>query len=176
MKPISQENSKLGFVGIGCMGRPIVRKLLESGFKVTAYDRDHSKSEELIHYGDTVAQSISELASSCNVLLSCLPSDEAVLSIYRGPSGVFANARPGLLVIDLSTVYPLTSKELTRLSSEHGVEVLDVTISGSTPAAENALLTLFGGGNKECFEAAESIFRVSPRNTFILGPAAPGRR
>ena len=176
MKPITAENSKLGFVGIGYMGKPIVRKLLESGFKVTAYDRDHSKSEELIHYGGTVAQSISELASSCNVLLSCLPSDEAVLSIYRGPSGVFANARPGLLVIDLSTVYPLTSKELTRLSSEHGVEVLDVTISGSTPAAENALLTLFGGGNKECFEAAESIFRVSPRNTFILGPAAPGRR
>src|SRR6266436_5287000 len=71
MKPITQENDRLGFVGVGYMGRPIARRLLESGFKLTAYDRDHSKTEELIQYGGTVAQSVSELSSSCNVVLSC---------------------------------------------------------------------------------------------------------
>jgi phosphoglycerate dehydrogenase-like enzyme len=70
MKPITQENSKLGFVGIGYMGRPIARRLLESGFRLTAYDREHSKAEELIQYGGTVAQSVAELSSSCNVVLS----------------------------------------------------------------------------------------------------------
>jgi len=174
MKPITQENDRLGFVGVGYMGRPIARRLLESGFKLTAYDRNYSKSGGLIQYGSNVAQSLSELSSSCSVVLSCLPNDEAVLDIYRGPDGVFANAHRGSRVIDLSTVYPETSQELSRLGSEHGVEVLDVTISGSTPVAENGLLTLFGGGNKECFDAAESIFRVIAKKYFYLGPSGSG--
>jgi 3-hydroxyisobutyrate dehydrogenase-like beta-hydroxyacid dehydrogenase len=174
MKPITQENARLGFVGIGYMGRPIARRLLESGFKLTTYDRDHSKAEELIQYGGKVAQSTSELAASCNVVLSCLPTDEAVLDIYRGPEGVFACAQRGSLVVDLSTVYPETSQELSKLGSERGIEVLDVTISGSTPTAENGLLTLFGGGDKECFAAANSIFRVIAKKYFYLGPSGSG--
>jgi 3-hydroxyisobutyrate dehydrogenase-like beta-hydroxyacid dehydrogenase len=174
MKPITQEDDKLGFVGIGYMGRPIARRLLESGFNVTAYDRDHNKAEQLSGYGGKVAQCVSELSSSCNVILSCLPSDEAVLDIYRGPDGVFAQAHRRSVVIDLSTVYPETSQELSRLGAERGVEVLDVTISGSTPAAENGLLTLFGGGNKECFDAAKSIFRVIAKQYFYLGPSGSG--
>ena len=174
LKPITQEKSKLGFVGIGYMGRPIARRLLESGFKLTAYDRDHDKAEELMRYGGAAAESVAELSGSCNVLLSCLPSDEAVLDIYRGPDGVFANAVSGSLVIDMSTVYPETSQELSRLGSERGVEVLDVTISGSTPVAENGLLTLFGGGDKQCFDAAESIFRVIAKKYFYLGRSGSG--
>jgi 3-hydroxyisobutyrate dehydrogenase len=174
MKPITQENDRLGFIGIGYMGRPIARRLLESGFKLTAYDRDHSKSEELIKYGATVAQSVSELSSNCNVVLSCLPSDEAILDIYGGSGGVFANAHRGLKVIDLSTVYPETSQQLSRRGLKRGVEVLDVTMSGSIPAAENGLLTLFGGGNKEHFDAAESIFRVIAKKYFYLGPSGSG--
>jgi 3-hydroxyisobutyrate dehydrogenase-like beta-hydroxyacid dehydrogenase len=174
MKPITQEKDRLGFVGIGYMGRPIARRLLESGFKLTAYDRDHSKAGELIPYGGTVAQSLSELASNSNVVLSCLPSDEAVLEIYRGPDGVFAHARPGSVVIDMSTVSPETSQELSMLGLEHGVEVLDVTMSGSTPIAESGLLTLFGGGNEERFDSAESIFRVIARKYYYLGPSGSG--
>jgi 3-hydroxyisobutyrate dehydrogenase len=174
MKPITPENTKLGFVGIGYMGRAIAQRLLEAGFKLTAYDRNRSKAEELIRYGGTVAESVADLASRCNVVLSCLPTDQAVLYIYQDSDGVFANIRRDSLVIDLSTVYPETSQELSRHGSEHGVAVLDVTISGSTPAAEKGLLTLFGGGNKTCFEAAESIFRVIARNYFYLGPSGSG--
>ncbi len=165
---------RLGFVGIGYMGRPIARRLLESGFKLTAYDRDHNKAEELSRYGGTVAKSVAELSSSCNVVMSCLPSDEAVLNIYGGPDGVFANARRGSLVIDLSTVYPETSRQLSKQGPGHGVQVLDVTISGSTPAAENGLLTLFGGGNRECFDGAEPIFRVIAHKYFYVGPSGSG--
>ena len=110
------------------MGRPIARRLLESGFKLTAYDQDRSKAEQLIRYGGAVAESVAELSSSCSVVLSCLPTDEAVLNIYRGPDGAFANAHRGSLVIDMSTVYPETSQTISRLGSERGVEVLDVTI------------------------------------------------
>jgi 3-hydroxyisobutyrate dehydrogenase len=174
MKPITQENSRLGFVGIGYMGRPIARRLLESGFKLTTYDREPSKAKELIQYGGAVAESVAELSSSCNVVLSCLPSDEAVLDTYKARDGVFAHAHRGSVVIDMSTVHPGTSQELSRLGSQRGLEVLDVTISGSTPTAENGLLTLFGGGNKERFDTAESIFRVIAKKYFYVGPNGSG--
>jgi 3-hydroxyisobutyrate dehydrogenase-like beta-hydroxyacid dehydrogenase len=174
MKPITQENARLGFIGIGYMGQPIARRLLEAGFKLRAYDQDPQKADELVRYGGTVAQSIWELSSSCNVVLSCLPSDQTVLETYRGSGGVFANAHRDSVVIDLSTVYPETSQELSRLGAEHGVEVLDVTMSGSTPVAEKGLLTLFGGGNKERFDSAESIFRVISQKYFYLGPSGSG--
>ncbi len=174
MNAITSEKSKLGFIGIGYMGRPIARRLLESGFRLSAYDRHRTKAEELIRYGGTVAKSVAELASSCDVVLSCLPTDEAVLSIYKGADGAFANAHRGSLVIDLSTVNPQTSRELSRLGSERGVHVLDVTISGSTPVAEQGALTLFGGGDQGCFAAAESIFKVIARKYFYLGPSGSG--
>ncbi len=174
MSAITSAKSKLGFVGIGYMGRPIAQRLLKSGFRLTAYDRHRTKAEELIQYGGTVAENVAELSSSCDVVLSCLASDEAVLNIYKGADGAFANAHRGSLVIDLSTVSPQTSQELSRLGSERGVGVLDVTISGSTPAAEQGALTLFGGGDQGCFSAAESIFRVIARKYFYLGPSGSG--
>ncbi len=174
MNPITSEKNKLGFVGVGYMGRPIAQRLLKSGFKVAAYDRDRSKAEELIRYGGTVAESVAELSSSCDVVLSCLPSDEAVLNIYKGPDGAFANALRGALVIDMSTVFPETARQLSILGFERGVEVLDVTISGSTPAAEQGALILFGGGDRGCFDAADSIFRVIAGKHFYLGPSGSG--
>ena len=111
------------------MGRAIARRLLESGFKLTAYDRDHAKAEALIPYGGTVANSVAELSRSCNVVISCLATDEAVLTVYRGAEGVVANVGPGSMIIDLSTVYPETSQELSALGAERGVDMLDVTIS-----------------------------------------------
>ena len=156
------------------MGRPIAQRLLEAGFKVTAYDRDRSKANELVRFGGTVAESITELSSSCDVVLTSLPNDEVVLDVYQGPEGVFANAHHGALLIDTSTVYPETSKTLSRLGSKLGVNVLDVTISGSTPAAEQGALVLFGGGDQNCFDAAESIFRVMARKWFYMGPSGSG--
>src|ERR1700674_334311 len=108
MNPITTEKNRLGFVGVGYMGRPIARRLLEAGFKVTAYDRDRSKANELVRFGGTVAENIAELSSSCDVVLTSLPNDAVVLDVYRGPDGVFANAHRGTLVIDTSTVYPET--------------------------------------------------------------------
>lgn len=174
MTAITSAKSKLGFIGIGYMGRPIAQRLLKAGFRLTAYDRHRTKAEELIRYGGTVAENVAELSSNCDVVLSCLASDEAVLNIYKGADGAFANAHRGSLVVDLSTVNPQTSQELSRLGSARGVAVLDVTISGSTPAAEQGALTLFGGGDQGCFAAAESIFRVIARKYFYLGPSGSG--
>ena len=174
MTAITSAKSKLGFIGIGYMGRPIAQRLLKAGFRLTAYDRHRTKAEELVQYGGTVAASVAELASNCDVVLSCLASDEAVLSIYQGADGAFASAQRGSLVIDLSTVNPQTSQELSKLGSARGLGVLDVTISGSTPAAEQGALILFGGGEQESFITAESIFSVISRKYFYLGPCGSG--
>lgn len=103
MDPITAGKSRLGFVGIGYMGLPIARRLLEAGFKLTAFDREPGKAEQLIQYGGTVARNIAELSYGCDVVMSCLPTDEAVLGTYKGTDGPIANARRGSLVIDMST-------------------------------------------------------------------------
>ena len=174
MNPITPEKNKLGFIGIGYMGRPIAQRLLQAGFKVAAYDRDRGKANELVRFGGTVAETVAELSSTCDVVLSSLPNDEVVLDVYKGPGGVLENAHRGSLLIDTSTVYPDTSKSLWRLGSERGVDFLDVPISGSTPAAEQGALVLFAGGDQGCFDAAESIFRVIARKWFYLGPTGSG--
>jgi 3-hydroxyisobutyrate dehydrogenase len=174
MNPITPETKTLGFIGIGYMGRPIAQSLLKSGFKVTVYDRNRSKAEDMIQYGGTIALSIAELSSTCDVLLSCLASDEAVLNVHSGPEGTFANTQRGSLIIDMSTVSPGTARQLATLGRERGVDVLDVTISGSTPAAEQGALVLFGGGDQGYFSAAEPVFRAIARKYFYVGPSGSG--
>ena len=151
MTAIAPVDSKLGFIGIGSMGRPIARRLLQAGYKLTAYNRDRSKAEALVGYGAVVANSIAELASTTDVILSCLANDDAVRNVYAGPEGVFANVRPGTVVIEMSTVNPETSRELHKLGVARAVSLLDLPISGSTPAAEQGTLTLFGGGDEKIF-------------------------
>jgi len=174
MNPITPGKDKLGFIGIGYMGRPVAERLLQAGFQLTAYDRDRSKAQELVQFGGAVAGSIAELASGCDVLLSCLPNDEVVMSVFDGADDAFASARPGSLCIDLSTVYPETSKRLAQLGAKRGVNVLDVTMSGSTPIAEQGALVLFGGGSRDCFDAAEAIFGAIARKYFYVGPSGSG--
>lgn len=123
--------------------------------------------------GGVVAKNIFELATA-DVLLSCLTNDEAVLSVYAGTEGVFAGARPGTVVLEMSTISPESSRELHRLGARAGVEVLDVAISGSTPAAEEGLLTLLVGGNREVFRAAKPIFQAIAKQHFYLGGSGSG--
>jgi 3-hydroxyisobutyrate dehydrogenase-like beta-hydroxyacid dehydrogenase len=165
---------KLGFIGIGSMGRPIARRLLQAGYKVSVYNRDRSKAEALVGYGAVVANSIAELASNTDVILSCLANDDAVRNVYAGPEGVFANVRPGTVVMEMSTVNPETSRELYKLGVARAVSLLDLPISGSTPAAEQGTLTLFAGGDEKIFHDAEPIFRAIARQYFYLGPSGSG--
>ena len=171
---ISKDRSKLGFIGIGAMGVRMARRLLEHGFQVTVFDRNPDKAGALIKSGGILAPSIAELASSVDVVLSSLPSDQAVLSVYKGPQGVLDHIRRGSMIIEMSTVNPETSRELYRLGSARGASVLDVPVSGSTPAAEQGLLTLLGGGDEESFNSSEAIFNALGRQHFYLGPSGSG--
>jgi 3-hydroxyisobutyrate dehydrogenase len=168
------QNSTIGFIGLGAMGQRMVRRLLGSGFKLLAYDHTMRKTVEAASHGAIVAPNLRQLARKSEVIISCLPNDEAVMRVYQGPEGVLASANPGTVVIEMSTVSPETSRALHRMGVVHKVEVLDVPISGSTPAAEQGILTLFGGGDPQVFESCQPIFSAIAKQYFHLGPSGSG--
>ena len=174
MKFLTADNAKLGFIGLGNMGSRIAQRLLDHRYPLVAYDRDIAKAEAVAAKRGFAAGNIPELARTADVILSCLTNDEAVQSVYTGPAGVFAKARPGTIVLEMSTISPESSRELHRLGAESGIEVLDVAISGSTPAAEQGTLTLLAGGNQDLFRAAEPIFQAIAKQYFLLGGPGSG--
>ncbi len=174
MKRLTADQVKVGFIGLGNMGSRIARRLLHHGYQLFIYDRDPVKAKAIAAQGGVVAESILELARTTDVLISCLTNDEAVRSVYTGSAGVFAGARSGTIVLEMSTISPARSRELCSLGARGGVEVLDVAISGSTPAAEQGILTLLVGGNREVFGAAEPIFHAVAKQHFLLGGSGSG--
>jgi len=174
MKPLTTDQVKLGFIGLGNMGSRIAQRLLDHGYHLFAYDLDIAKGEVIAAQGGIVANNILDLARTADVILSCLTNDEAVRSVYTGPEGVFAGARPGTVVLEMSTISPETSRDLHRFGAGDGIEVLDVAISGSTPAAAEGNLTLLVGGDPELFRAAEPIFQAVAKRYFLLGGPGSG--
>jgi len=166
--------SRLGFIGLGHLGSPIARRLLAAGFPLLVYNRDRTKAVELADLGAEVAQNPGELAREVDVVLSCLADWPAVEAVYLGKGNVLRNARPGTRIIELSTISPETSRQLHRSARQFDLAALDVAVSGSTPTAQAGALTLFGGGEREVFESAESIFAAIAKQWFYMGPGGRG--
>jgi 3-hydroxyisobutyrate dehydrogenase-like beta-hydroxyacid dehydrogenase len=174
MNSLTNERTRLGFIGIGNMGSRMARRLLEHGYQLMAYNRSREAAEALVQYGATVAGSIAELAAKADVILSSLTNDDVVKSVYADPQGVLAYARRGASIIEMSTVLPATSRELCELSRQAGVKCLDSPVSGSTPSAEEGTLTLFCGGDEELFQAAQPILSSLGSQYFYLGGSGSG--
>jgi 3-hydroxyisobutyrate dehydrogenase len=174
MNSLTNEHTRLGFIGIGNMGSRMASRLLDHGYQVMAYNRSREAAEALVRYGATVAGSIAELAATADVILSSLTNDDVVKSVYTDPQGVLAYARRGASIIEMSTVLPATSRELCELSRQAGVKCLDSPVSGSTPSAEEGTLTLFCGGDEELFQAAQPILSSIGGQYFYLGASGSG--
>src|ERR1700720_4394520 len=174
MKRFTADHVKVGFIGLGNMGSRIAQRLLDHGYQLSVYDRNLEKAEAIAAHGAVVPRNMLELARASDVLLSSLTNDEAVRSVYTGPQGVFAGARPGTVVLEMSTISPESSRELHRIGARGGIDVLDVAISGSTTAAEGGILTLLAGGNPELFRAAKPIFQAVAKQYFLLGGSGSG--
>ena len=174
MNSLTSNTTKLGYIGLGAMGSRIAARLLAAGYEVSVFARNPSTRAALQAKGATGCDSVAELARSVHVVLSCLSDDEAVRDVYFGPGGVLASAKSGTIVIEMSTILPATSRELASKASRAGVQVLDVAISGSTPAAEQGTVTLLAGGNPDVFEASVPIFKAIASKYFHLGPSGAG--
>jgi 3-hydroxyisobutyrate dehydrogenase len=174
MNQFDANNTRLGFIGVGAMGSRIVRRLLANNYKVAVYDVARENADALHADGATVSDSLAELASTADVILSCLTDDDAVRKVYLVPDGVFAHAAAGTVVIEMSTIRPGTSREVAREGANRRMHVLDVAISGSTPAVEQGMVTLLGGGEPKVFAALEPIFKTIAKQYFLLGPSGSG--
>jgi 3-hydroxyisobutyrate dehydrogenase-like beta-hydroxyacid dehydrogenase len=166
--------TRLGFIGLGNLGSRIARRLMTAGFPMTVYDRDREKTKALEELGAAVAADPRKLADRVDVVLSCVPDKAAVESIYLGPQGVLRTARPGTLIIEMSTVAPETSRRISEAAREFGISMLDVAVSGSTVAAETGALTLLGGGDRDLFEACTPMFAAIAKQWFYMGPSGSG--
>jgi 3-hydroxyisobutyrate dehydrogenase-like beta-hydroxyacid dehydrogenase len=166
--------SRLGFIGLGHLGSRIATRLVAAGFPMVVYDLDHRSAMELAHAGAEVARHPAELATKVDVLLSCLPDEVAVEAVYLGSGDVLRSARNGTRIIELSTISPEFSRQLHQAAQKLDIAVLDLAVSGSTPAAEAGKLTLFGGGDRKVFESAELIYAAIASQWFYMGPSGSG--
>jgi 3-hydroxyisobutyrate dehydrogenase-like beta-hydroxyacid dehydrogenase len=166
--------SRLGFIGLGYLGSRVARRLAAAGFPMVVHDRDREKTKELATLGAAVAPNPETLAEEVDVVLSCLPSDAAVKAVYLGTGKVLESARAGTRIVELSTIAPETSRLVYDAAAKFGVSMLDVAISGSTPAAEAGTLTLFGGGERKVFESVQRIFAPIASQWFYMGSSGSG--
>src|SRR5712691_11822443 len=166
--------SRLGFIGLGHLGSPIARRLVAAVFPMVVYDRDPTKTADLISLGANASSHPRILASGVDVVLSCLPDEPSVEDVYMGTGDVLHSARPGTRIIELSTISPETSRKLHRAAQQFGLSALDLAVSGSAPSAEAGALTLFGGGDRETFEAVEAICAAIARQWFYMGSGGSG--
>src|SRR6202163_260108 len=167
-------HNRLGFIGLGYLGSRIGRRLIAAGFSMVVYDLARRKALALADSRTEIARHAAELASTVDVLLSCLPDERVMDDVYLGTGNVLRSAKPGTRIIELSTISPKRSLQLHRMAQKFDLPLLDVAVSGSTSSAEAGTLTLFGGGDRRVFESAEPIFSAIAKQWFYMGPSGSG--
>jgi 3-hydroxyisobutyrate dehydrogenase len=167
---------KIGWIGLGNMGVPMVKNMVKAGFAVTVYNRNADKAIALQNeIGTSVAHSPAELVADSDFIISMLSDDAALNEVYTGADGVLSG-QPAkkLKAIDMSTVSPDISKKLAALCADKGIVYLDAPVSGSVKPAEDAQLIIMVGGKKEDFDAAQPIFKALGKASLLLGDNGAG--
>jgi 3-hydroxyisobutyrate dehydrogenase-like beta-hydroxyacid dehydrogenase len=173
---INKRTARIGFIGLGLMGSRLTRRLHSSGWKVQAWNRSPDPARSLGRDGVVISSSIVKLVADSDVILSSLANDEAVHSVYFDNSGVFSSAKPGTIILEMSTISPELSRLLHQEASARGVDLLDLAISGSTPAVETGTVTLLAGGDQDIFQKCTPIYESIAKQWFLIGPASSGIR
>ena len=164
----------IGFVGLGIMGAPMATHLLNAGYKVVGYDISPSRVESLVTLGAQAGLSSKDVTSRSEVVISMVPDSPDVEAVYLSADGVLAGVSPGMLLIDMSTISPVTAIKVAKAAAERGCHMLDAPVSGGDVGAKNATLSIMVGGEPEAFEQAKPIFKVLGTPTFC-GPSGAGQ-
>jgi 3-hydroxyisobutyrate dehydrogenase-like beta-hydroxyacid dehydrogenase len=171
---INKRTARIGFIGLGLMGSSLTRRLHSSGWNVRAWNRSPDPAESLARDGVLISSSVATLVADSEVVLSSLANDLAVHSVYFDSGGVFSSAKPGTTILEMSTISPELSRLLHQEASVRGVNLLDLAISGSTPAVEAGTITLLAGGDQNTFERCTSIYESIAKQWFLIGPGSSG--
>jgi 3-hydroxyisobutyrate dehydrogenase/2-hydroxy-3-oxopropionate reductase len=166
---------RVGFIGLGRMGTPIVRNLVAADFQVTVWNRTHAKADELaadVPVG--VADTPARLAAGADVCMTMVADDPAVEAIYLGPDGIVAGIGSGAVAMDLSTVAPPTSRRMAEALRERGADFVDSPVSGSTSSAEGRKLLFMVGGEDATVERVRPLLEATGSGFHHLGPVGTG--
>nr|MBA3790689.1 NAD-binding protein [Rubrobacter sp.] len=167
---------KIGFVGLGIMGRPMARNLMEDGYELVLYNRTEEKAEELAQEGTAeVAGSPREVAENSDIIITMLPDSPQVEEVLAGEGGVLEGLGEGSLIVDMSTISPVVTKELAAKAGERGASMLDAPVSGGDVGAINGELSIMVGGSEEDFERAKPLFDVMGKVATLVGPVGSGQ-
>ena len=165
---------KIGFIGLGIMGKPMARNLLKAGHAVTVYNRSRPAMEELHRAGAHLGPSPKDVAAAAEIVITMLPNSPDVEAVVLGPNGVLEGATPGTILADMSTISPLVSQKIYREAKQRGVWALDAPVSGGEKGAIEGILSVMVGGDKEVFDAVVPVFQAMGKTITYMGPAGAG--
>ncbi|MGQ9759872.1 MAG: NAD(P)-dependent oxidoreductase [Candidatus Methanomethylicaceae archaeon] len=165
---------KIGFIGLGIMGLPMAKNLLRNGYCLVVHNRSRKPVEELASLGAESASSSREVAERSDVVITMLPDSPDVKEVILGKDGVMEGVRPGMVVIDMSTISPKVSVEIAKALAVKGVEMLDAPVSGGQKGAIDGTLSIMVGGKREVFDRCLPIFKAMGRVIVHVGHNGAG--
>jgi 2-hydroxy-3-oxopropionate reductase len=168
-----QSLGKVGFIGLGVMGRPMARNLLAAGAALTVHNRSRAAQDALVAAGADGADSAAAVAAGADIIITMLADDQAVRAVLG--DGLIPAARPGTLLIDMSTVSPALSRELAARAAGRGVRMLDAPVSGGDAGARDGTLSIMAGGDAADLERARPVLEVLGGSIVHCGPAGAGQ-
>ncbi|MFE9425515.1 2-hydroxy-3-oxopropionate reductase [Kitasatospora sp. NPDC006697] len=166
---------KIAFIGLGIMGKPMAVNLVKAGHHVTGFNLQQDAIDALVAEGGHGATSIADAVKDAEVVITMVPADPHVEQVILGEGGVLENAKPGTLVIDMSSITPQTSIKVDAAAREKGVRTLDAPVSGGEAGAVEAVLSIMVGGGAEDFAEAKPLFDVLGTTVIHVGPAGAGQ-
>lgn len=164
----------VGFIGLGNMGQAMATNLFEKGADLTVFTLEQDRMEAMLDRGVKAATSVADITQKVDIVLACLPNVKTSRALLLGDDGVVANARPGQIIVDHSTVDIATSRACAAGAKEKGAYFLDAPISGGPAGATDGSLSIFVGGNEEAFETAYEYFNKMGENIRFMGPSGAG--
>jgi 2-hydroxy-3-oxopropionate reductase len=166
---------RIGFIGLGVMGRPMARNLLAAGHELVVHSRTRADVDELAGEGAVAAGSPREVAEQAAVTILMLPDSPQVQEVLTGEDGVLAGTREGALVIDMSTISPVVTRALAEEAAQRGVGYVDAPVSGGDVGAREATLSIMAGGSDEDVARARPLFEALGRTIVHVGPVGAGQ-
>jgi 2-hydroxy-3-oxopropionate reductase len=166
---------KVGFIGLGIMGKPMAHNLIEAGYELVVYNRSREAMDELAGEGAETADNPREVAEKSDIIITMLPDSPQVREIVADEGGILEGVRDGALVIDMSTISPVVTGELAEQIQEKGATMLDAPVSGGDVGAQNGTLSIMVGGGEVDFERAKPLFEVMGGTVTHVGPIGAGQ-
>lgn len=165
---------KVGFIGLGIMGRPMAKNLIKAGYSLVVNTHDPAVMDEFVLLGAEKAKNAAEVASKCDVVITMLPNSPQVKDVALGDGGLIEGAREGMTLIDMSSIDPVETKKISAELAKYGVDMLDAPVSGGEPKAIDGTLSVMVGGSKDTFDKFYNLMKAMAGSVVYVGEIGSG--